>query len=359
MDLSWSQTPNSVWWALESSASMASLHALGEMPSPRRHRPEGMGRELATHNFYEYADGGGEDELDGEQLVDWVKEDPSRGIIRVYQAGSSYFELMRCTTETTAESILARFFAKELFIHYGSSVVRRVLLDEAPLRLQNAFLGGLGYCNPHRIQTEGMEEELTPLFKFVAGQERGKRLEDCVQLACVLRVKELSSLASLWSKRFCVLCGARIFVFAGAHPRGRPTLTLDLTGGSIGEFKSKKHLYCLRVSGSRREVLLAFESRLELSKWLERAAKVMSRHPLEANLAGCSLEKVPKYFFLNSNLVAQPYSQLHAGELRPDRCCVPGSAPHHRLDQRPSHLPPSCLPLPLGQHPRPVSHLSL
>ena len=67
---------------------MASLHPLGEMPSPRRNRPQGVGRELATHNFYEYADGGGEDELDGEQLADWVKEHPSRGIIRWAVEGS-------------------------------------------------------------------------------------------------------------------------------------------------------------------------------------------------------------------------------------------------------------------------------
>ena len=59
---------------------MASLHSLGEMP--RRHRPEGLGRELAAQNFYEYVDGGREEELDEEQLVEWVKEDPSRGIIR-------------------------------------------------------------------------------------------------------------------------------------------------------------------------------------------------------------------------------------------------------------------------------------
>ncbi len=32
--------------------------------------------------------------------------------------------------------------------------------------------------------------------------------------------------------------------------------------------------------------------------------QVVSKHPLEANLAGCNLEKVPKYYFLNSNLIA-------------------------------------------------------
>ena len=39
------------------------------------------------------------------------------------------------------------------------------------------------------------------------------------------------------------------------------------------EHKSKKSYYCVRVSASRREVLLSFDSRLEQSKWLERASK--------------------------------------------------------------------------------------
>ena len=32
--------------------------------------------------------------------------------------------------------------------------------------------------------------------------------------------------------------------------------------------------------------------------------QVVSKHPLEANLAGHSLEKLPKYYFLNYNLIA-------------------------------------------------------
>lgn len=42
------------------------------------------------------------------------------------------------------------------------------------------------------------------------------------------------------------------------------------------EHKNKKSYYCVKVSASRREVLLSFDSRLEQSKWLERAAKVGS-----------------------------------------------------------------------------------
>ena len=45
------------------------------------------------------------------------------------------------------------------------------------------------------------------------------------------------------------------------------------------EHKSKKSYYCVKVVASRREVLLAFDSRLEQSRWLERAAKVRVQRP--------------------------------------------------------------------------------
>lgn len=125
-----------------------------------------------------------------------------------------------------------------------------------------------------------------------------------------------------------------MFIFATSHPRGKPTLVLDLRGGTVEEYKSKKYMFCLKVATPRSVVLLAFQSRLEQSKWLERAGKVytklmsflsrltqplcytlrdqqsscvlqiISKHPLEANLAGYSLERVPKYYFLNYNIVA-------------------------------------------------------
>ena len=38
-------------------------------------------------------------------------------------------------------------------------------------------------------------------------------------------------------------------------------------------------------------------------------SQVVSKHPLEANLSGNSLERVPKYFFLNYYLVAMNLSR--------------------------------------------------
>ena len=191
-------------------------------------------------------------------------------------------------------------------MQYGSGQQRSVRLDDHPLEIQNQFLRSLGYTDSQRIQLEGLSTDLGPLFKFVAGEnekylffvknpkpeahsffnislppslahtsghEQGKKPEERVQLACALKVKEMNGLG-VWSKRFCVLCGARLFIFPTSRPKGKPTLVLDLTGGKMTEHKSKKSYYCVKVAALRREVLLAFDTRLEQSKWLERAAKV-------------------------------------------------------------------------------------
>jgi hypothetical protein len=311
MEMSWSHTPSSVWWALEASSSGVSLE--GDQNSPTgadlpgstrarsptlRPRPHMPGKEVT--NFYDYA---GEGEEGEEDMEKWILQQPNRGAIRVYQPGSTYSEPVCCSTDTTADTIIARCLAKELVVHYGSGQNQWIRFDQKPFEIQNRFLRSLGYTDPQRIQLEGLSSDLGHLFRFVTGYEQGKRPEDMVQLACPLRVKETTGLSG-WNKRFCVLCGARLFIFSTSRPKGKPALILDLTGGKMLEHKSKKSYYCVRVSASRREVLLSFDSRLEQSRWLERAAKVVSKHPLEANLSGKSLQRVPKYLFLNCYLVA-------------------------------------------------------
>lgn len=64
----------------------------------------------------------------------------------------------------------SRCLAKELYVHYGSKRVRKVQLDEHPLQLQLRFLQELGHSNPHRMQLEGLKEDLPYLFKFVSGR---------------------------------------------------------------------------------------------------------------------------------------------------------------------------------------------
>lgn len=117
---------------------------------------------------------------------------------------------------------------------------------------------------------------VTPLsHPLIIGHEVGKRPEDAVQLSCSLKVKELTGVGvAIWNKRFCVLCGSRMFIFSGSQAKGRPNLILDMRGGKMFEHKSKKHFYCIKIAASHHEVLLAFNTSLEQAKWLERAGKV-------------------------------------------------------------------------------------
>ena len=79
MDFSYSQTPNSVWWALEASHSLSTLNETDSPPtSPFRHR---AGTALSDKMFYEFAD-----EVDGDEdekaLIEWMKEYADRGVLR-------------------------------------------------------------------------------------------------------------------------------------------------------------------------------------------------------------------------------------------------------------------------------------
>lgn len=91
MDLSWSQTPNSVWWALEQSGSTASL--LGDSPASPTFSPNWkLG---SVNNFYDYADEHdlGESE---EEIMEWVKEHSSRGVIRYISVSAHIYYMHIC-----------------------------------------------------------------------------------------------------------------------------------------------------------------------------------------------------------------------------------------------------------------------
>jgi hypothetical protein len=135
MEMSWSHTPSSVWWALEASSSGVSLE--GDQNSPTgadlpgstrarsptlRPRPHMPGKEVT--NFYDYA---GEGEEGEEDMEKWILQQPNRGAIRVYQPGSTYSEPVCCSTDTTADTIIARLrqnfrlLQSLFFVHMGES----------------------------------------------------------------------------------------------------------------------------------------------------------------------------------------------------------------------------------------------
>jgi len=77
MEMSWSHTPSSVWWALEASSSVSlDGHSPSDSLQPRLEQPD---KDL-TNLYYDYADEG--ETAVEEELQQWVVQHPFRGVVR-------------------------------------------------------------------------------------------------------------------------------------------------------------------------------------------------------------------------------------------------------------------------------------
>ncbi len=126
------------------------------MPSRKRN---------GSRNYYDVA----EEVQSEDELKSWLKEARNHGALRVYQSDSTYSDLVKCTDEVTAETIMSKCVATELYIDYAGQSLEPLTIDSNPLELQKKFLRSLGYLDHSRIQLEGMHKNLASLFKFVAG----------------------------------------------------------------------------------------------------------------------------------------------------------------------------------------------
>ena len=85
---------------------------------------------------------------------------------------------------------------------------------------------------------------------FLSTGKEENKADERVQLTCIFKFKE----SSLWSKRFCVLCSCQLHVFSSSTPKGKPSLSLDLAGGNVTEYETKKHMYCVQIVSSKKTV---------------------------------------------------------------------------------------------------------
>lgn len=95
VELSWSQTPSSVWWALETGTAASNL-SLDNILSPPTPNKTASGSKRTLHHqltsptiFYNSLDETDFGERD-EDLEQWVSDDPSRGIIRSASTHAHY-----------------------------------------------------------------------------------------------------------------------------------------------------------------------------------------------------------------------------------------------------------------------------
>lgn len=289
----WNPVPGVQQWGTNTSPRTSVIAKYPEITNvePRKSRLPSRTRNLSK-NYYEVA----EEVQSEEELQAWLKEGRNHGALRVYQSGSTYSDLIKCTDQVTAETVMSKCIATELYIDYASGhSMEPVTVDSKPLDIQKKFLRSLGYIEHSRIQKEGMSKNLSPLFKFVAGINKcylhynnssfaciGKetKVDDKFQLACTVKYKEIGPFG-FWSKRFCVLCGPKLYVFSSSKPKGKPSTILDLARGVITQQVDKKHFYCVQVATTKKIVLLSFATRLDQSVWLKKAEKVLikTRNP--------------------------------------------------------------------------------
>ena len=111
------------------------------------------------------------------------------------------------------------------------------------------------------------------------GFEADSDLDNKVYTSAVLKVKEGSWIGT-YSKRFCVLCCTKLYVYkmsTGGSPQSKPSYSLTLSEITITKHSSSKHHYCVRlrsVMDKEPEIVLAFSSLLQQSKWINRLKKV-------------------------------------------------------------------------------------
>lgn len=164
----WNPVPGVQQWGTNTSPRSSVIAKYPEITTvePRKCRLPSRTRNLSK-NYYEVA----EEVQSEEELKAWLKEGRNHGALRVYQSGSTYSDLIKCTDVVTAETVMSKCVATELFIDYACGhSIEPVTIDSKPLDTQKKFLRSLGYVEHSRIQQEGMAKNLSTMFKFVAGK---------------------------------------------------------------------------------------------------------------------------------------------------------------------------------------------
>ena len=164
----WNQVPGAQWWGNPSDPRSSVISKFPEtVAEPPRPRLLSRTRNL-TRNYYDFA----EEVQNEDELKIWLKGGSNRGALRVYEPGSTYSELIKCTANTSAEVVMTKCVATELYVNYAGHSLEPLTTDSKPLKIQEDFLRSLGYVDSSTIQLEGINENLSHMFKFVAGLHR-------------------------------------------------------------------------------------------------------------------------------------------------------------------------------------------
>ena len=169
-------SPTVPWWAQENAAPRsASAKFKAEKPvssyKPRKEVTTIPGKAITeSTEFYDNFDQTN-DEQDGneDELLSWIRQDPTRGVLLVHRPEGTFSDLVRCTQKTPADTIMSKCLTKQLYVVYGGHFVKKLSAADFPLKIQSEYLRMLGFSDEQRIQEEGRHPELAQLIKFVTG----------------------------------------------------------------------------------------------------------------------------------------------------------------------------------------------
>lgn len=170
----WSNVPGSLYWGVptKSLGNNTSSENLEDLTLSRRRSPTKGLPNSSVKVSLNYYDNAGEEDADCNEteILAWVSEDETRGVVRVYHPGSTFSELVKCYVGTNVETVISKCVAEELRVHYGNHRSQILDFDSCPLETQNQFLKDIGHFDVARIQLEGSQPDLCHMFKFVAGK---------------------------------------------------------------------------------------------------------------------------------------------------------------------------------------------
>ncbi|KRZ69010.1 PH domain leucine-rich repeat-containing protein phosphatase 1 [Trichinella papuae] len=208
----------------------------------------------------------------------WLLGSIDRGFIRLYdpdaQLASSL--VVPCSLETTCLQIASRLSVDpdDLHVQFNGDMLKRLLLDDRPLAIQNKFLASIGIRNVDRQQAIGDDVDLGHMIRFYAGHKNSDE-------------PEVISLSKGKAK------------LAISNARGRCLkLASDPTRGAPIYFS------------------LSFETAAELNQWYNRCVKATEYYGPTTDYSGQHLEMIPEEIFNNEETSALTELNLQRNSLR-------------------------------------------
>jgi len=165
-------SPSVPWWVQEghSAPRSASLKA-AKPPTRSSYKQRSSADEFTdSTDFYDNFDQNNEQGGTEDELLTWIRQDPTRGVVRVYRPEGTFSDLVKCTLMTPAGTIMSKCLSKELYVVFSGHHVKKLSSIDYPLSIQSDYLRMVSYSDAKRIQEEGYHLELANLIKFVTGK---------------------------------------------------------------------------------------------------------------------------------------------------------------------------------------------